>query len=93
MKRYKYLMESNQTIVSPDINNGAIVNKLFQEFMNVKNQKQHDTIMKKIKNTKFGTYGTANTVLNIIDTWDKGNANEIVRRDFINSIQHYLKTH
>jgi len=93
MKRYEsYFKEkSNQTIVSPDINNGAIVNKLFQQWDDVKNQKDHDSIMKKISDTKFGTYGTATSVLKIIDDWDKGNCGNIKRRDFINEVEQYLK--
>ena len=83
MKKYKPVLKES-TLVIPDINNGDIVNKIFEQFNKVKNEKQLLDVEKKIIDLKFN-------VRELIDSWDKGNANSIVRKDFIDFVERVYK--
>lgn len=65
-----------------DVNNGIVVNKLFQKYLKIKTQKEFDDLKAEIKAIRFGTYKNI-TVRQYIDQADKGDANDVVRNDFV----------
>lgn len=68
-----------------DEGNGIIINDLFNEWNNIKNEKQSAQWKDKIKNTKFGTYGT----VGLMETIKRFNPklNDTVKRMFYTEIE------
>jgi hypothetical protein len=87
-KRYKkFFKEENLTIV-PNINIGEKINKLFQAWNNVKTHKEHENIMNTILNFRSGN----KSFLELIDDFGmSGNANSILKKDFITEINYAYK--
>lgn len=71
--------------------NGKIINNLFNQWNNVKNQSDYDKWVKKVKETTFGTYGTIsiNEVLNKFE-FDDSKINDVVKKDFKKEINNAL---
>jgi len=71
-----------------DEGNGIIINDLFNEWNNIKNEKDQKLWNEKIKNTKFGTYGT----VGLMETIKKFNPQmqEVIKRNFYTEIESAL---
>jgi hypothetical protein len=86
-QRYKKFFKENLTIV-PDINIGQKINQLFQMWNNVKTSKEHEDVMNMIMNFRSGN----KSFLELIDDFGMtGNANEILKKDFITEIHYAYK--
>jgi hypothetical protein len=73
---------------------GKIINNLFNQWNNVRNQSQYNKWVAKVKETKFGTYGTIpfNDVLNNFE-FNKSNAiHEVLKKDFLKEVNKALVT-
>jgi hypothetical protein len=73
---------------------GKIINNLFNQWNNVRNQYQYNKWVAKVKETKFGTYGTIpfNDVLNNFE-FNKSNAiHEVLKKDFLKEVNKALVT-
>jgi hypothetical protein len=71
-----------------DEGDGIVINDLFNEWNNIKNQKESDKWKEKIKTTKFGTYGT----VGLMETIKKFNPkiNDTIKRNFYTEIESAL---
>ena len=76
------------TTLVENINSGVKVNKLFTQYLKIKTEKQFIKFTEKLKTVRFGTYKTVN-LMEIIERFDKGNCNEIVRADFLRLVKKY----
>jgi len=85
-----HLTEASKKTIVEDINNGVEVNKIFQQWDNIKTKKQQDAFTKKVVDIKFGTYGQLN-ILDIIAKFNRGNANEVSIEAFIKEVKQAYK--
>jgi len=74
------------TTIIENINAGVTVNKIFNQFLNINTEEQHNALIETLKVTKFGTYKTIG-IIEIIEKFEAGNCNEIVKRDFLKMVQ------
>ena len=84
--------EGGDIEVVMDEGSGIVINKLFNEWNNIKNQKQHDKWVENVKGTKFGTYGTIG-LLELLDKFNFKNStkiNIIVKNNFIKEVKSAL---
>ncbi len=67
---------------------GIIINKLYNQWSNIKNQKQQDAWEDSVRNTKFGTYGTI-TIEDILKKFEFNNApiNSVMKEGFKSEIK------
>jgi hypothetical protein len=72
-KPIKKYAKGGQVKVVLDEGNGKVINKLYNEWDNVKTQAEYDKWVKKVQNTKFGTYGTI-TFAQMLKNFDFDNA-------------------
>lgn len=78
-------------LVVSDINNGKVINDLFNQWNNIQNDKQYSSWVENVKKTKFGTYGTIsiNDVLQEFE-FDKSPINSVVKNDFKKELNNAL---
>jgi len=69
--------------------NGVTINKLYSEWTAIRTQKQQEAWEKKVRNAKFGTYGT----IGLLETLEKFNfmesnkINGVMKHDFIEEVK------
>ena len=70
---------------------GRVINQLYNEWNNVKNQKEYDNWVSKVQNTNFGTYGTV-PIWGILENFDFDNApiNNFHLKSFKNELKSAL---
>lgn len=81
-KEYKTIVE--------DINNGVEINIIFNYWLEIKNRGQHDIFEEMVKGNLFGTYKNQ-TLLDILDNFNKGNCSTWQRESFIKECRQALK--
>jgi len=81
-------VSKRKTIVL-DEGNGKTINDLWNEFNNIKDEKGQKEWAEKVKNTKFGTYGTI-SIFQVLDYFDPKYPNEVLKKDFISEIEEAL---
>jgi hypothetical protein len=75
--------------------NGVVINKIFNQWNNIKNQKQFDKWAEKVRETKFGTYGTIG-LLELMDRFDFKDSqkiNSIQKDNFVQEIKSALNNY
>lgn len=84
MKRYKSIFkEKFESTIVEDINVGEDINKIFQYWGNIKNDKAYEVFTKQVLKFKSGS----NNILQTIEKWGtKGNANQVNKDNFIKEI-------
>ncbi len=82
----------NRVLVVLDEGYGKVINNLFNQWNNVKTEKQYNSWIENVKKSKFGTYGTIsiNEVLEKFE-FDKSNVNSVKKSDFKKEINNALK--
>ena len=75
-----------EAMIVEDINNGKVINKLFNQWSSIKNEQQHKDWVRKVAATKFGTYKTL-SLLDIIEKFNCKFTNEIEKRDFLREVK------
>ena len=75
--------------------NGVAINKLYNEWANIKTQKQQDSWAQKVRQSKFGTYGTIGflEVLDKFEFMQSDKVNGVMKRDFIEEVKDALNTY
>jgi len=85
MKRYQRYKEV-MTVVDPKSDvNAKIINDIFEEFMKINSDKDNAKWAKKVRTIKLGPLKQYN-ILDVIDNFGQGSANDIVKKDFKNSL-------
>jgi len=75
--------------------NGVTINKLYSEWSAIRTQKQQEAWQKKVRNAKFGTYGT----IGLLETLEKFNfmesnkINGVAKHDFIDEVKDALNSY
>jgi hypothetical protein len=75
--------------------NGVAINKLYNEWANIRTEKQQDAWAKKVRQTKFGSYGTIGflEVLDKFEFMQSDKVNGVMKRDFIEEVKDALNTY
>ena len=68
-----------------DVNNGKIVNELFNQWNSIKTEDEHIKWSEKVAATKFGTYSNI-TILQLMEKMECRFPSQIIKRDFINEV-------
>ena len=68
-----------------DINNGKIINQIFNEWDSIETEDEHIKWSEKVAATKFGTYHNM-TILEVMKNLTCKFPNEIAKRDFIREV-------
>ena len=68
-----------------DINNGKIINELFNQWNSIETEDEHIKWSEKVAATRFGTYHNM-TILEVMKNFTCKFPNEIAKRDFIREV-------
>jgi len=80
--------KDRKTIVL-DEGNGIIINDLWNEYNAITNQEEQDVWNNKVKNTKFGTYGTV-SLFETLNKFEPKYPNDVLKKDFITALEQAL---
>jgi hypothetical protein len=69
---------------------GQVINSLFSEWNSIKNEKQQNLWEAKVKETKFGTYGTI-SIFDILENFPLTGVNEVTRLSFLSDLEGALQ--
>jgi len=72
---------------------GKVINQLYNQWNSIKTKAQHDKWAEKVRNTKFGTYGTI-SLMEILDRFDfdEAHINSVNKEGFKKEISKALKS-
>ncbi len=77
-----------KTTIVENINAGVKVNEVFNQFIKVRDEKEHAELIETLRTTRFGTYGTFG-IMDIIKEFQPGSCNEWIKREFIKLVVQY----
>jgi hypothetical protein len=69
---------------------GQVINSLFSEWNSIKNEKQQNLWEAKVRETKFGTYGTI-SIFDILENFPLTGVNEVTRLSFLSDLEGALQ--
>lgn len=75
--------------------NGVAINKLYNEWANIRTEKQQIAWAKKVRETKFGSYGTIG-ILEVLDKFEfmqSNKVNGVMKHDFIEEVKDALNSY